>query len=120
MVTRRKDPEPLDDNDRPRRPPATTPEAREQQLIAMAFDLVEKRILNGTATSQETTHFLKLGAEETKLQREKLRNENELLKARKEQINQGDRMEKLLEGALRAFKGYSGEEMPTDEEHLEH
>ena len=43
--------------------PASTPEAREQQLISAAYDLVEERILNGTATSQELVHFLKLGSQ---------------------------------------------------------
>lgn len=36
---------------------ALTPEDREQQLIAAAYDLAEERILNGTATSQEIVHF---------------------------------------------------------------
>ena len=38
--------------------PALTPEARENQMIALAVDLVEQRLLDGTASSQETTHFL--------------------------------------------------------------
>ena len=42
--------------------PALTPEARENQMIALAVDLVEQRLLDGTASSQETTHFLKLGS----------------------------------------------------------
>ena len=41
--------------------PALTPEARENQLIALAVDLVEKRLIEGTASSKETTHLLKLG-----------------------------------------------------------
>ena len=36
-------------SDRIVRRPALTPEARENQLIAEAIDLVEQRILNGTA-----------------------------------------------------------------------
>ena len=31
--------------------PAISPEARENQLIGLAYDLVEKRLLEGTATS---------------------------------------------------------------------
>lgn len=96
-------------------PPATTPELREQQMTALAWDLVEKRLREGTATSQETTFFLKLGTEETRLQREKLRNENLLLEARTEQMAKSDRMESLFEEAIKAFKGYSGEETHTDE-----
>ncbi len=96
-------------------PPATTPEEREQQLTALAYNLVEQRLLDGSATSQETTFFLKLGGERERLEREKLRKENNLLDARYEQVGKGDRMEELLDRAVKAFKGYSGEEMPEDE-----
>lgn len=95
-------------------PPATTPEEREQQLTALAYDLVEQRLLDGTATSQETTFFLRLGGERERLEKEKLRRENLLLDARYEQAGKGDRMEELLERAVRAFKGYSGEELPPE------
>lgn len=98
-------------------PPATTPAEREQQLTALAYNLVEQRLLDGTATSQETTFFLKLGGEREQLEKEKLRRENMLLDARYEQVGKGDRMEELLERAVRAFKGYSGEEVPPEEEY---
>ena len=97
-------------------PPATTPEEREQQLTALAYNLVEQRLLDGTATSQETTYFLNLGSTTRRLQEEKLRQENLLLAARQEQMGKGDRMEELLERAISAFKGYSGEEVPPTEE----
>jgi len=96
-------------------PPATTPELREQQLTALAYDLVERRLREGTATSQETTFFLNLGTQDKKLQQEKLRNENVLLTARTEQLSKNDRMESLFEDAIKAFKGYSGEELPPDD-----
>lgn len=112
MVNRRKDVEP---NDTPRRPPATTPEGREHEMIALAFNVVEDRLRNGTATSQETVHFLRLGTEDVKLQREKLRKENILLEARAEQLGRVDRMEELLDGALKAFRGYTGQEEPEEE-----
>lgn len=111
MPPRRKEPV----NNEPQQlpgPPATTPEEREQQLTALAYNLVERRLLDGTATSQETTYFLKRGATRERLEEEKLRKENRLLDAREEQMGKGDRMEELLERAVRAFKGYSGEEMP--------
>ena len=97
-------------------PPATTPGEREQQLTALAYNLVEQRLLDGSATSQETTFFLKLGGEREVLEREKLRRENLLLDARYEQVGRGDRMEELLDRAVKAFKGYSGEEMPREDE----
>lgn len=96
-------------------PPATTPELREQQMTALAYDLVEQRLRKGTATSQETTFFLKLGTLQEKEQLEKLRRENLLLQARTEQLSKNDRMESLFEDAIKAFKGYSGEELPPDD-----
>src|SRR5450756_775277 len=67
---------------RTRRPPATTPRQRENQLIASAIDLAEKQIADGTATSQVLTHFLKLGSGREELERDKLRQENKLLQAK--------------------------------------
>ena len=65
----------------PKMRPALTPEAREGQLIALATDLVEQRLRDGTATSQEVVHFLRLGSMRERLEREKLENENILLGA---------------------------------------
>ena len=95
--------------------PALTPEARENQMISLAMDLVEQRLLNGTASSQETTHFLKLGTAKEKLERKKLEMENELIKARKEAIQSGQRMEELYEEAIKAMKNYSGNGADDDE-----
>lgn len=88
--------------------PALTPEARENQLISMAYDLVEQRLLDGTATSQETTHFLKLGSSKARLEMEKLQKENELLVSKKESIDSAQRVEELYLNALNAMKTYSG------------
>lgn len=82
---------------------ATSAEERENQLIALAFDLVEDRLRNKTASAQETTHFLKLATEKERLERERLKNENELLKARKKSIESSDQLEALLGDAIRTF-----------------
>ena len=88
--------------------PALTPEARENQLIAKAYDLVEQRLDDGTATSQETTHFLKLGSVKAKLELEKLRKETDLLVSKKEVLDSSKRMEELYSEALNAMKRYGG------------
>lgn len=95
--------------------PALTPEARENQMISLAMDLVEQRLLNGTASSQETTHFLKLGTVKEKLERERLEKENELLKAKTEAVKSGPRMEELYENAIKAMRTYSGNGTEDDE-----
>lgn len=88
--------------------PALTPEAREQQLISLATDLVEERLRNGTATSQETTHFLKLGSSIAQLEIEKKKLENELIKAKTNAVNSSENSEKLYSNAIKAFQRYSG------------
>lgn len=87
--------------------PALTPEARENQLIALAVDLVEERLLNGTASSQETTHFLKLGSMKNQLEMKKLEEENKLLRAKTEAIESAKRVDELYENAINAMKRYS-------------
>ena len=88
--------------------PALTPEARENQLIALAVDLVQQRLLDGSASSQETTHFLKLGSMKNQLEMEKLREENKLLKAKTESIQSAKRVEELYAEAINAMLRYSG------------
>ena len=88
--------------------PALTPEARENQLIALAVDLVEQRLLDGTASSQETTHFLKLGSMKNRLEMEKLKEENKLLQAKTESIQSAKRVEELYAEAINAMRRYSG------------
>lgn len=89
--------------------PALTPEARENQLIALAIDLVEQRLIDGTASSQETTHFLKLASSKAKLEKERLELENELTKAKTKSIQQADRIETLYTEAIAAMRRYGGQ-----------
>ena len=56
--------------------PALSPEARENQMIALAVDLAEQQLRDGTASAQVITHFLKLGTSKAELEKEKLRQEN--------------------------------------------
>lgn len=88
--------------------PALTPEARENQLISLAVDLVEQRLREGTASSQETTHFLKLGSTKSKLELEKLKAENELIMAKAELAKSQKNNEELFKQAIEAMKNYSG------------
>jgi len=93
-----------------RRPPATTPEARENQLIAAAVDLAEEQIRSGKASAQVITHFLKLATVREKLEQERLRGENKLLVAKVENLASSARQEELYEKALKAMRSYSGHE----------
>lgn len=89
--------------------PALTPEARESQLISAAYNLVEQRLRDGTASSQETTHFLKRGSEKERLEVEKLKEENKLLIAKTESLKSQKKIEELYEGAISAMRDYAGQ-----------
>lgn len=93
-----------------RRRPATTPEARENQLIAQAVDLAEKQISEGTASAQVISHFLKLGSSREKLEQARLGLENDLLIVKAEAIASQARVEELYKSALDAMRAYSGQE----------
>ena len=84
-------------------------------MIALAVDLVEQRLLDGTASSQETTHFLKLGSMKNRLEMEKLQEENRLLKARTEALQSAKRVEELYSEAIKAMRRYSGQGSNDDE-----
>ena len=90
------------------RRPALTPEARENQLISLAIDLVEQRLIDGTASSQETTHFLKLASTKAKIEKEILLEQKKLIAAKTESLESSKEMKSLYEEALNAMKRYSG------------
>lgn len=101
-----------------RRPPATTPEARENQLISLAVDLAERQLSNGTASAQVITHYLKLGTTRANLEKEKLERENELLKAKTESIQSQKQIDELYAKAIAAMRSYNGlepEVIPEDD-----
>lgn len=99
-----------------RRPPATTVEGRENELISLAVDLAEKQLREGTASSQIITHYLKLGTTREELEKEGLKLENELRKAKTDSLTSGKRIEELYENAMKSFRGYNGLD---EEEYLE-
>jgi hypothetical protein len=105
MVARR-----INDGPAPRRrAPALTPEGREKQIAAAAYDLAEKQILDGTASSQVLTHFLKAVSSREMLEQERIARENELLEAKKEAMQSAARLEELMTEAMNAFRGYAGQ-----------
>ena len=95
-------------NTLPKLRPALTPEARENQMISLAMDLVEQRLRDGTASSQETTHFLKAASQKSKLELERLRLENDLTAAKTKALANAEEIKVLYEEALKAMRRYGG------------
>ena len=88
--------------------PALTPEARENQLISLAVDLAERQLIEGTASSQVITHYLKLGSTKERIEKEILEKQKELIEAKTQNLKSIENSEKLYADALKAFRGYSG------------
>lgn len=98
--------------------PAKTPEARENQLINLAVDETERRLRNGTASSQILTVLLKLATTKAQLELEKLRSDISLQKAKEQEIEDKASNSDLYAKALKAFKSYRGDcndEEPEDD-----
>ena len=96
--------------------PATTPEARENQLISLAVDLAEKQLLEGTASSQVITHYLKLGSTKERIEREILEKQKALIEAKTENLQSAKRIEELYTNAINAMKTYSGQNNSSEED----
>lgn len=94
--------------------PALTPEAEETQMISLAFGLAKQQLLDGTASSQVITHFLKLGTEKAKLEKEKIIRENKLLDVKASAIENTQRTDELFEKAIEAMKRYNGQSDDDD------
>lgn len=88
--------------------PVNSQEERENQLIELAYNAVEERIRNGTATSQELVHFLRLGTQRERTEREILERQKELITAKTEALQSQKKVEELFANALDAFKIYGG------------
>lgn len=100
-------------------PPALTIESRENQMIAKAVDLAEKRIEEGTASDTLILHYLKLGTTRMQLEKAKLESEVELAKAKANSIKAEDHADQLYLDAMRAFSVYEGNDEVDDDEDLQ-
>ena len=96
--------------------PAITPEGQEARMITLAVDLAEQQLREGTASSQIITHYLKLATEREHLEREKLRGDIELTKAKTEATQSAKRIEEMYSEAIKSMRSYTG---VSDDEDLQ-
>lgn len=95
--------------------PALSPEARENQMIALAVDLAEQQLRDGTASSQVITHYLKLGSMKEKIEREILEKQKDLISAKTDAIKVSKNADEMYANVLSAMKRYSGHGEISDE-----
>lgn len=87
--------------------PAMSVEAREGQMIALAVDLAEKQLMEGTASSQVICHYLKLATTRERIEKEILEEQKKMITAKTQTIKSQQRSEELMQDALRAFREYN-------------
>lgn len=97
-----------------RQRPGMSIEERENQMIALAVDLAEKQLMEGTASSQVITHYLKLGSTKERIEKEILKEQKKMIVAKTEALQSAKRIEELYSNALDAMRSYRGEETIDD------
>lgn len=100
----------------PTRRKAMDPDARQSQLCALAVDLAEEQLRNGTASSQVITHYLKLASKEEELKEKLLAEQVKLAAAKTEALQSAKRVEELYSEALKAMRIYSGQDDAESED----
>ena len=102
---------------RPRKQrPGITIEERENQLIGLAVDLAEQKLLDGTASNQLIVHYLKLGSTKERLEREMMEEQKKLLEAKTEALQSQKRVEELYANAIDAMRSYRSSSLDSYEE----
>lgn len=91
------------------------PESRENQLIALAYDVAEQQLLDGTISSQVLAQLIKAGSTKGQAELKKLQSENELLRAKTESIQSAARTDEIYRNAIKAMKNYNGSEPSEDD-----
>lgn len=87
--------------------PATSPEAREQQLVNLAVNLAEKQLRDGTAAPSVINHFLKIASTREIIEREILEKQAKLIEAKASSISKDREAEELAKAAIEAMKNYN-------------
>jgi hypothetical protein len=101
-----------------RLPRARTPEAREAQLAALAYDLAERQFHDGTASSQVIVHFLKVGSTREKIELQKTKQETLLVEAKVKDLANVEEMKKLYVEAMDAMRGYAGHDVEESNDQI--
>lgn len=84
-------------------------------MIALAVDLAEKQLMEGTASSQVITHYLKLGSTKERIEKEILEKQKELISAKTKALQSQEELKDLYADALKAMRNYSGYGNPEED-----
>lgn len=90
-------------------PPPRSIEEAENQMILLAMDRAREQLINGTASAQVITHFLKLGSTKERLDQQNISQDIKLKEAKTNAIQSAESAEELYSNAIAAMSIYSGE-----------
>ena len=93
-----------------KRRPALSPEAQESRIAAMAMNLVEEQLENGTISSTVLAEIIRRNSTKHRLENEILERQKELIVAKTENLKSSSRMEELYAEAMNVMRQYSGKD----------
>ena len=99
-----------------KRVPDVSDNQREKRLCDLALTAVEQRIKDGTASSAELVHFLKLGSERYKYEQEELKWKTELLRAKTQAIAEAEKSSLDYAKVIEALTHYGSTVLSSNEE----
>lgn len=102
-----------DDDATPRRP-ALTRERRQAQLEDMALDVLEERLRDRSASSQEVTMLARSATTRGRLEEQKLQAEIELAAAKQKHLESQEELTNLFKEAIEAMGQYGMEKELDD------
>lgn len=97
-------------------PRARTPSAREDQLATLAYDLAETQLVDGTASAQVISYFLKIGGTREKIELQKIKQETILVEAKVKDLANVEDLKHLYKDAMDSMRIYGGQESKSDDE----
>lgn len=101
-----------------KRKPAINRKQRENYLVNLALDFVEEKLKNGTATSQEVVHFLRLATERERLENKRIESDLKVAEAKIKQIALAETTIELYENAIKAMNAYKGNSNEVSEDDI--
>lgn len=90
--------------------PDFTAAARERRLVGLAYDEAERRLKDGSASSEMICHFLRVGSSKEYLDQQLMAGKIELQQAKTEMYKAQQKSEEMFAKAILAIKSYQGDD----------
>lgn len=95
-------------------PPAVSRKGRQSRMENLALDLIERKLIDGTASSQETVLFARSASTRGDLEEARLKAEVALLDAKKHYMESQEELQKMFKEAIEAMGSVQMENVEGD------